>query len=1458
MVKLPAARSHRRQGIALVIVLCFVVLVTGLVVAYFSRSITVRQLANSSTAATQADLLAQNAADLIAGDFKQEIVAGSTAVAPSPSPTAGTLYFPTQAIYAVPQRNLPTPTPAVGSSPAVGPMPNLIRRSLRNDAAAVPAPGLTSRASAAASDTPSANDRYVSATRWNQHGLLPAAAVSPSPAPFAAPDWVMVTAEHGPEVITGPTKDAIGTVTVVGRYAYAVYDEGGLLDANHAGFPSTSTFAQVGGKLSPGYADLTQLPSPSPASSLALLTPAVVDNLLGWRNNATLGATGTFPTFTPLPGTAPSVYNSYLMADKYNPRQVPTTYSSGGLTDQMFLSRQQLISYFSAASLDPSYLQYLTTFSRGLNQPSYAPELPPLYPLALARPTPAPAAVGGNDSNGNTYLNPSFLTVRATSAFPRNDGTTAVVGEPLVKKRFALNRIAWLTFRGPIADASGNLNPYSDTGVAAMITAYNNAGISTSFLQRGTAANILAYFGLQYGSVTDSTGTSHNAWIYMHGQGQGGKNGAIVNLSNSSQATDVVRLGREPDFFELLKAAVNAGSIAKSSLTPSPGTNPPTVAAAGYSSYVFAADLQYNTDSSLDTAILQMGANIIDQFDADNYPTTIASDLKPSGSYANFVYGVENLPYILRVRPSLIRLQEANPPENQYDAPALSTPYSNDKLLDTGVAALMNLPEIWNPHDYGNTGTAAGLQQVMGVAGPQNFQIYAVTRNNYPIAVCADLGTGSFFGQEGVSPSCNAVAASSPGFFANNKISFGTLNSGQGGESRSLTQANTLMTFKTPSTPAGAALFREPTILFQPGLPAGSSLASTPLTNIDPKVLGNIAAGTAFFSNSGLFGRGLLSAVTSAVSPAHPRHTTNPSTPYIGFYLGIHPLRWYVNPPGYNSYQNLAAAESVFGGSYEVTFTLACEDGNGGYIPYDNKLLSTIVPPNGVLNSSSVSPTNSSAYPSYERCFGLDGGFTSAGGSDRYLHYYEVVDPRTSRFGLMESYIDGTTEVIPPYSGYGWVDINNDVMLTSRSSNNSGRSMYRGSFLSAPYAAYPSMANTSPWFAPGSGWYHNSVPSYLKPDAFRPGLFAQNNPNIVPDGMFGPAVPGVAVTTNWNTTGAVYTPFYYTDPDGVARRASGGNVPAGTGTSASTPVGLAVVSAGANATASGSSAAQVDSRPVILNRPFQSVAELGYVFSGTPWKNLDFFQPESGNVALLDVFCVNDSSDANGMTAGQLNLNTWQVPVVQAVLSLANKDLWNAYATSVGTSPVSAAYTVPGGTGGQAQTFAQLLVKRTANQPASGPYSSNATVPLPHPAPTPGPQPLQNISDLVGKWVGAAQVSVQNPSVSGTGTNGGIDGLASCDGFTRDLATAALVASPDPTHNIQRYEEAAIRALANVGQTRVWNLMFDIVAQAGRYPPQPSGLDGFVVEGEQHYWVHVAIDRLTGQVIDKQVEVVKE
>src|SRR6266566_2633448 len=51
----------------------------------------------------------------------------------------------------------------------------------------------------------------------------------------------------------------------------------------------------------------------------------------------------------------------------------------------------------------------------------------------------------------------------------------------------------------------------------------------------------------------------------------------------------------------------------------------------------------------------------------------------------------------------------------------------------------------------------------------------------------------------------------------------------------------------------------------------------------------------------------------------------------------------------------------------------------------------------------------------------------------------------------------------------------------------------------------------------------------------------------------------------------------------------------------------------------------------------------------------------------------------------------------------------------------------------------------------------------------------------------------------------------------------------------------------------------DVVAQSGHFKLNASNLQNdFIVEGEQHYWVHVAIDRFTGQVIDKQIEVVNE
>src|SRR5436190_9748462 len=73
------------KGAALIIVLAFVVLATALGLTYFSRTTTDRQLAQSSSNDTTADLLARSALDVVVGDFKQEIGNANTAGFPNSS-----------------------------------------------------------------------------------------------------------------------------------------------------------------------------------------------------------------------------------------------------------------------------------------------------------------------------------------------------------------------------------------------------------------------------------------------------------------------------------------------------------------------------------------------------------------------------------------------------------------------------------------------------------------------------------------------------------------------------------------------------------------------------------------------------------------------------------------------------------------------------------------------------------------------------------------------------------------------------------------------------------------------------------------------------------------------------------------------------------------------------------------------------------------------------------------------------------------------------------------------------------------------------------------------------------------------------------------------------------------------------------------------------------------------------
>ena len=78
MKKFLHSHNGASKGAALIIVLALVVLATGLSLAYFSRTTTDRQLAQSSYNDTSADLLARTALDITVSDLKQEIATNPT------------------------------------------------------------------------------------------------------------------------------------------------------------------------------------------------------------------------------------------------------------------------------------------------------------------------------------------------------------------------------------------------------------------------------------------------------------------------------------------------------------------------------------------------------------------------------------------------------------------------------------------------------------------------------------------------------------------------------------------------------------------------------------------------------------------------------------------------------------------------------------------------------------------------------------------------------------------------------------------------------------------------------------------------------------------------------------------------------------------------------------------------------------------------------------------------------------------------------------------------------------------------------------------------------------------------------------------------------------------------------------------------------------------------------------
>ena len=207
-------------------------------------------------------------------------------------------------------------------------------------------------------------------------------------------------------------------------------------------------------------------------------------------------------------------------------------------------------------------------------------------------------------------------------------------------------------------------------------------------------------------------------------------------------------------------------------------------------------------------------------------------------------------------------------------------------------------------------------------------------------------------------------------------------------------------------------------------------------------------------------------------------------------------------------------------------------------------------------------------------------------------------------------------------------------------------------------------------------------------------------------------------------------------------------------------------------------------RPVILQRPYRSVAELGYVYRDVPWQTLNFWNADSGDAALLDLFSVMDEPP---LTAARASLHSRHSAVHQALLNQV----------------------------AQAFDGTQLLDNAKAKSIAEGlenyMFTDNGE---------PKDNFPLNVADLT--------------SFMSSGELGG----ANLD-------------------KIKWHREVVVRALS-AGQTRTWNVLMDVVAQAGRFTVNGTGAGDFIVEGESRTWTSIAIDRYTGRVVEQQRERVNE
>jgi hypothetical protein len=1331
--QIPFRTATRKRGVALVIVISLIAMLTVVTVALLLLVGQSTQRTASEVAAQQSEALAQTAFEIMLSDLSDEMARGATSVSETKRPDGSTYR-----VYDLTGRRQAMRVTASVNTGAPG-ISVLVKQSQPTKAfhtwPPIPAKIPPIRSSTVGTET--GKTPFAPALWLTPKLLAPTATFTTA----TAPKWIYL-ARNGSNPKTFNTdlrrEKLSGGVPnptfVLGRYAYNLYDTSGMLDINVAGLPSSGgpnaeTVADKGTLLT---ADISILPG---------MTAARMDLISRWRHQWSAD---------------PAVTSNYLL------RSDGAGWRTMFANDNSFLSRQDLLDFWKTNGLANDTLPFLTHFSRDLDAPSFRPD--------PSRPRVKLAAVnGGNDAFGSDDLiNPDIMAYDSGREGPK------------IHRRFPLERLTYVA------------------------TPKDTAPLDPKVVEKAEK-----YFGLRW----DPT---EGVWLYIHAR----PNGSISTLAN-------VPLDRDPNFFELLKAAINVGSLGRQMGTED--------IKAGFDSYRLANAAAANQaskhhivfgskaslDASVDLQILQFGACIIDQADADSFPTTIRlnkPDTDPLPRTPFYVSGKEDVPYAVMTQVIPYRgktlgatVYNHNWTTGNYDAVAGSKVYEVNTTMQV---------KLWRPHQPATT-----------YDGPVNFRIRA--EHAEPIGGGSRFWTYSGWRMPGDpktyevthygrDPNDHArqynMHPSIVGSDKDHTFQFEHVWGTAVGVPAPTTVPCTMCGFAVPVTFAGdpdgnGRLSSGASLVpFDRAVNNGSNYYNSPQSNGDythwggpdyssdtvPKVLdGTESIIVNVPPSSRAFREPQTVHSTQHGTIAGYAVTGNMVETRDGDFQRSQLPTNYTQVAGFRLNRSMTAEVDVTG--------YARPNHRGNMLELRLGLAYFLGGPIDVIMEYQVPGTTQ--WRLYQRSefgfstVGNDGwayGDTPARWDKALVYTSYLIDPRTSMWGGI-----GNIESLGSFNS--WTD---GSWNGTRDGRTGRYEKVRWNPADATQGAGQRVFWGFPLFrAPATyyGWniYNWNGSAYANPGNNTPKQFH-------------------AVVENdellWEPGNRRKANFSYKDADDVLRYGVAQVNDYDAGQFLGNPM---VTRYGISATGALTQSEALSGRPQVLNRPFRSLGELGYVFRGTPWRDIEFLHPTSPDAALLDIFCLNEELDADGnevehfaatsastprkvapVVAGRVNLNSAGVDVVASLIKGSSREKGG---TTIDTA--------------EARSLATVFVSAVR-----------------------GVAPVNNFQPMTsrGEMVSQPKQAVA-PALADGSTTGIVKRLS--DAFTNVT-----------DRSIKDRRQVVTRALSSGTTVRTWTFMMDLVVQSGRLAPASASLTDFNAAAERRYWIHFSIDRITGEVLDVQWE----